>query len=129
MFDGSIVRGVADGAVERKDAVSGEEVVEDGSVEWRAVVALEQQWRAVTGAKPLEPVEVVEGGFCVEDERIEVEVRCEVAGEDDHHAGISGRGSQVESVDGPGEVGQVPGDAGFRVADSAEVAAAQLRDD
>lgn len=129
VFDGSVVGRVADGAVEWEDAVGGEEVIEDGSVEWRAVVALEQEWRAMTGAKPLEPSEVVEGGFGVEDERIEVEVRCEVAGEDDHHAGIGGRGAQVEGVDGPGEVGQVPGDVGFRVADSAEVAAAQPRDD
>ena len=79
----------------------------------------------MTGAKPLEPSEVVEGGFGVDDERIEVEVRCEVAGEDDHHAWIGGRGSQVEGVDGPGEVGQVPGDVELRIAEAPEMAAAQ----
>jgi hypothetical protein len=59
----------------------------------------------------------------------EVEVGGEVAGEYDDHAGIGGRGLQVKGVDGPGKVGQVPGDVEFRLTQTAELAAAQPCDE
>ena len=125
VFDGTIVGRAADGTVEWQDAFCGDEVVEDGCVEWRAIVSLEQQWRAVARAEPLEPIEIVHGGFGGEDQRLEVDVGGEVAGEHDDHAGIGGRTLQMEGVDGPSEVGQVPGDVESGIAQSSEVVAAQ----
>ncbi len=90
MFDGAIVGRSADGAVKWQDAFSGDEVVEDGSVEGCAIVTLEQQRGAVLRAEPLQPIEIVHGGFRMEDERFEMEVGGEVAGEHDDHAGIGG---------------------------------------
>ena len=90
MFDGPIVGRVSDRAVEWHDACSGKEAIEDGSVERCAIVALEQQRRAVAAAKTLEPIEVVPCGFGHEEQRFEVEVGGEVTSQHDHHAGIGG---------------------------------------
>jgi hypothetical protein len=124
MLDGTVVGWVADRAVERQDTFPGEEALDDGRVEWRAVVAFEEQWRAVTGAETVEPVEVTLCRFGSENQRLEVEVRGEVTGEHDHHAGIGGRGSQMKGIDGPGEVGLVPYDVKFCITQTSKVDAA-----
>ncbi len=90
MFDRAIVGRMADRTIEWQDAIFGNEVREDRSVEWRAIVTFEQEWSAVPRAKTLEPIAVVRCGFGHEDQRLEVEVRGEVTSQHDHNAGIGG---------------------------------------
>ena len=48
MFNGPVVGWTADGAVEREDAIFGDEVVKDRGVERCAIISLEDKRRAMT---------------------------------------------------------------------------------
>jgi hypothetical protein len=129
VFDGSIIGRAAHRAVERDDELGSEEAIEDGRIEGSAVVTFEDERRPVALAEGVEPVAVGRSGLGLEDKRFEVEVGGEVAGQDDDEAWRGRRGFKVEGVDGPGEVGQVPGDAERGAAEAALVRAAQAADD
>ena len=74
VLDGTVVGGTADRAVDGQDAAPGEVIVDESRIEGLAIVAFEEERRAVAGDEKAEPAEVVESGFGGKNQRIEVEV-------------------------------------------------------
>ena len=125
VLDGAVVGGTSDRTVDGQDAALGEQVIDDVRIEGGAVVAFEEQRRAVAGDEKSEPAEIVECGLGGKNQRFEVEVGGQIAGKDHNDAGVRGGGTQQHRVNGPGEIGEVPGDVELGIAQAAVEAPAE----
>lgn len=94
VLDGAIVGWPMDRAVDWQDAPLGEEAVDDVRIEGRAIVALEEERRAVAGDETAEPAQVFEGGLGAENQGLEVVMGGQVAGKNNDDARVGGSAPQ-----------------------------------